>query len=1010
MPLIEVTGYSLSMEYDNEENGFISVPAPEFGAIFMSNIATKRDCFKHKVFGLPSSMANFVKEVKKGMILFLFEYERRQLFGAYRAISDGGMNIVPHAFSSSGKQFSAQVLFEPIWYCSPLSENEFRDAIRENYFSARKFHFGLSDDQVHRLLRLCSSRKLKNKLPPRKLTTGLSDGIDEDHIMVNNKSYTASGGFDIKCSNVDLRTSLSRGYPRSFRGVKRVDNGMFSIEHREKDEAIVDATEHLYYNDKKRRIGYNGTLLRDNSAEDKLHVHSLTEELGFAGDEWSSLNDRVKREHKINTNYTPAISNYMGDSDFRRTVHDANLVVRDQIVKENSMDSNFGLGRSNEHNGKPSDSVRTRLGTRYAGLSWNNRVDKTHIMDNSHEPSLSRKKKSDPFWNIGTVSDDWQSSLDDRVGKKSHLDPVINSTIVSERFVNSPYNQKVMCKDGRLFRREIRRKESEFRTGLRREFDHQEATDDDVCFLSWRKGANENCVDNFLIPAASNGNSAYAGDVGRQMAEVGIYPMNDFDGLVPVTENFQRPLTMADCNAYSPMKKRTSEYSTKFLAETEFPQSAEAQNLGPSCSKFHDATITRVMPYKHELPSSSYGHTETYEIEQGSNIVQRPPSNVYRENNFASSKGISSPYSHPEFTQRGLESASDGGKMVLLRSHDWFNTPPLNVGISEAMEPNKSSSFGCRTAFVPRSSIAPQLTRDDINEGETWRFSSQAALGSIARHSLSCNYQCADEELGDECVIWHGSDATHVGRRSLSPNTSWLLQGKVLTNLYHTNRPGADIVNDEYENNIVTNVVYSDTRNSRRSVFSRLSLVPKVRKLREQEIDHSMSFDEHYMDTAVDEIMDLLYKDQKIVPKRPLSRKPFIREVGCGETNRSGKHAVVVKNDTEQSDESMMRVLRGSANEVLEETTNHVLAETRMVDFKRRRETNRASEQTNAKSDKEENTNANEHTVLQNAQGNSSQTAVANDSADKPLKRRKLVRPAFDENNCGSDLNHQLPC
>ncbi|CAN4080357.1 unnamed protein product [Withania somnifera] len=944
------------MEYDNKEDAFISVPAPDFGAIFMSNIATKRDCLKHKVFGLPSSMTNFVKEVKKGMVLFLFEYEKRQLFGVYRAISDGGTNIVPHAFRSSGKQFSAQVQFEPIWYCSPLSENEFRDAIGENYFSARKFHFGLSDEQVHRLLRLFSSRKLKTKLHPGKLTTGVSNEIDEEHITVNNKSYPTSGGFDIRRSNVDLRPSLSRGYPRSFHGVKIVDDDMFSNEPSEKDAGIVDSAEHLYY-------------------------------------------------HKINTSYAPAISNYMEDSDFRRTAYDANLVVRDQMVKENNMDSNFGLGRSNEHNGKPSDSVRIRFGT-HTGLLRNNRVDKAHIMDNSHEPSLSRKNKIDPFWNIGTVRDNWQRSLDDEVEKRSHLDPDVNSTIVSERFVNSPYNQRGMRKDGRVFRREISGNESKFRTGLRREFDHPEANDDDVCFLARRKGANAKCVDSFLIPAASNGNSAYAGDVGKQMAEVGTYPMNDFAGSVPVTENFQRPLTAADCTAYSPMMKRTSEYSAKILAETESPRSTEAQNLGPSCSKFHDATITRVMPYKHDIPSSCYGHTETFEVEQGSNFVQRPLSNVYRENKFASSKLISSSYSHPEFTKRGLESASEGGKMVLLRLHNGLNNPPVNLGISGAIEPNRSGSFGCRTGFVSRSAIAPHLTRDDINEGETWRFTSQAALGSIARNSLSCNYQCADEELGDEHVIWQGSGAPHVGRRSRSPNTSWLLQGKILTNLDHANRPGADMDNDDYENNILTNVVHSDTRNSRRSVFSRLSLAPKVQKLREQEVD-TMSFDEHCMDSTVDEIMDLLYKDHKIVPKKPLSRKPFIRKVGFGETNRSGKHAAVVKNDTEQLGESMMRVLRGSGNEVLEETTNHVLAETRMVDFKRRRETNRVSEQTNAKSNEEEKTNANEHIVLQNAQGNSSQTAVANDSADKPLKRRKLVRPAFDENNCGSDLNHQ---
>ena len=105
-----------------------------------------------------------------------------------------------------------------------------------------------------------------------------------------------------------------------------------------------------------------------------------------------------------------------------------------------------------------------------------------------------------------------------------------------------------------------------------------------------------------------------------------------------------------------------------------------------------------------------------------------------------------------------------------------------------------------------------------------------------------------------------------------------------------------------------------------------------------------MSFDEHYMDTTVDEIMDSLYEDQKIVPKKPLNRKPFIRKVGSGETNRSGKHASVVKNDAEQTADSMMRVLKESANEVLEETMNLVLPVIRMVEFKRTGEKNQASE------------------------------------------------------------------
>lgn len=63
-------------------------------------------------------------------------------------------------------------------------------------------------------------------------------------------------------------------------------------------------------------------------------------------------------------------------------------------------------------------------------------------------------------------------------------------------------------------------------------------------------------------------------------------------------------------------------------------------------------------------------------------------------------------------------------------------------------------------------------------------------------------------------------------------------KGNVLTNLDYANRPGADVVNDEYENNRLTKVLHSDTRNSRRSVFSRLSLAPKVHKPREQEFDY----------------------------------------------------------------------------------------------------------------------------------------------------------------------------
>lgn len=100
-----------SMKYDEGQHGAHGED-PEYGAIFMSNSATKRECFSRRLFGLPSSQSHFVMQVKYGMILFLFEYEKRQLHGVFRACSDGAMYIEPDAFRKSGKQFPAQV-----WIC-----------------------------------------------------------------------------------------------------------------------------------------------------------------------------------------------------------------------------------------------------------------------------------------------------------------------------------------------------------------------------------------------------------------------------------------------------------------------------------------------------------------------------------------------------------------------------------------------------------------------------------------------------------------------------------------------------------------------------------------------------------------------------------------------------------------------------------------------------------------------------------------------------------------------------
>ncbi|GJZ06911.1 B2 protein [Tanacetum coccineum] len=106
----------------------------------MSNSETKRECLDRKLFGLPYNMSAFVLSVKKGMLLFLFEFENRLLFVVLRATSDGEINIQPGAYR---KKFPAHVYFTTVWDCNPLAEHNFRDAIKDNYYSVKKFKFGL---------------------------------------------------------------------------------------------------------------------------------------------------------------------------------------------------------------------------------------------------------------------------------------------------------------------------------------------------------------------------------------------------------------------------------------------------------------------------------------------------------------------------------------------------------------------------------------------------------------------------------------------------------------------------------------------------------------------------------------------------------------------------------------------------------------------------------------------------------------------------------------------------
>lgn len=117
----------------------------------MCNGKTKTDCYRYRVFGLPAARLNVVEKIRPCMMLFLFDFELKLLYGVYCATSNGGLGIEPTAFQG---KFLAQVRFEIFKDCLPLPESAFKHVIKDNYDAGSKFKQELNNEQVTNLMSL----------------------------------------------------------------------------------------------------------------------------------------------------------------------------------------------------------------------------------------------------------------------------------------------------------------------------------------------------------------------------------------------------------------------------------------------------------------------------------------------------------------------------------------------------------------------------------------------------------------------------------------------------------------------------------------------------------------------------------------------------------------------------------------------------------------------------------------------------------------------------------------
>ncbi|KAL4448429.1 hypothetical protein ABPG75_005648 [Micractinium tetrahymenae] len=127
------------------------------GVIFMCNNRTYHTCMENQMFGLPSPHWCYVQYVRAGMPCFLYNFERRELHGIFKAASDGEWEIDPLGWTDGSRRtpYPCQVTFETYLDCPPIGIDQLRAVIAENYIgNTDKFQQELTKKQATELCAL----------------------------------------------------------------------------------------------------------------------------------------------------------------------------------------------------------------------------------------------------------------------------------------------------------------------------------------------------------------------------------------------------------------------------------------------------------------------------------------------------------------------------------------------------------------------------------------------------------------------------------------------------------------------------------------------------------------------------------------------------------------------------------------------------------------------------------------------------------------------------------------
>ncbi|KAL0363738.1 UNVERIFIED_CONTAM: hypothetical protein Scaly_1329000 [Sesamum calycinum] len=997
------------MEFDEDNGAAGSIP--EFGAIFMSSAMTKKECFRRRIFALPSSKAEFVKHVKTGMVLFLFDFEKRQLFGVYQASSDGAMDIVPHGFKYSGKHFPAQVCFAPIWYCDPLPEREFRDAIRENYFSAKKFNFGLSEDQVRRLLSLFSSRKLKNKMPSYPLAEVLVGAAGKDRGLVGDDRFASEREYIEPAEYDEFYSAVFCDYQsNSFARAKEDEVLMDDVVNTEGNlypfaEGAVLA--------KRRRIDDDVRLITDDLEENGIYNHGtlwpfhIDSPKDSSDDEVRRLADvrrlltveRVRNEKQVDKVHNPLLSpEYVMDPLNVRTTGDDRIMQRNTLFGEYNISNSYGWVFANDHYGKPLDKSKHQ----------DDRFLFDHCVQRGQSVCDGGKHMSYSGVNLNLqrpareLIDDHQCSMNWKLKSKNHLDCDGSPVSAFEHSARLLHKVRNTTSVGIFPVNDRIESQPHLGTSSIQDFSSENSAHLLNCgrrIIQERKypimegRLNESVMDSILSSPTLARNTGYIPTVDGRVVDHGRFRKIERIDNEEDIHTVINPVNSREYPSFSKKKQSLSSFSDKLLPENGLSQLTVTRDFYPSRSKFDDATITRAVPYIPENPNFSQGCRASTTNNRISSLVRENHPQPGSLGNFYSlSNTILPPYFlesekfsrsldvSPECGNRGLQLNTSGHQKSSLLHVP--SSSVLNPDLSMQKNLNASAPGNYQGLLFPKRSLT-SLQSSDIGdtEGEK-RFFSYASRSSESHSVFARNLPTASERVTEDVPR---QDMDFVVDKDLAGSAS----KDYSVGVYHLERDLASYESEYFgksrsmhlgEHHEISKAPDVNSNVKRRSVFTRLNCRLESQVGEERNDSHFNGHD-CYMDASADEVMDMLQQVNNPSPRN-------LRVDGAAKHGETAMDELIQShNGTNHSRLEKKKLNNACLGTV--ENIDEMHKETRMVDFKRRSETKKSLVRTSICSAEE-----NKITVI---------SEEVESSMKKTLKRKKLVRPVFRKVESASD-------